>query len=124
MFARRQRTAPPATPAVLATVHAQLVPVADPDTSAITRERALRQRLGSMMQGHNNGTVVDYDRGDPVHSFERIVPHVNLPAQAYAQLGMRDQAIIGQPQIYDMGSTDEELTAYQAAMLARIARPK
>lgn len=112
----------PAASDAMATVHAVAVPVADPDTASIRRERGLRNQLGRMMQGHA-GDVVDYDRGDPEHSYTRVLSRTDAPAGLYARVGIADAAILGPPtEIYDVASTDPELTAYQASMLARITR--
>lgn len=103
------------------TVHPQTVAVADLDHDGRAFEQAIRYQTGRQMQGMS-GIVVGYDRGDPAHSEERVMPLTTLPSRAYAQLGMRDTQRLPQSEIYDTGSTDAELTAYQAAMLARIAR--
>lgn len=123
MFRRARSTAPPrSTPAVLPGLHVEAVLVADVDTGAINRERALRQMTGRQMQGVA-GSVIDYDRGDPAHSFMGVVAGVPSPARAYARIGRGlDQAQLANGEVYDLATTDAELTAYQQAMLARIAR--
>lgn len=104
-------------------VQAVAVAVAAPDTPAITRERALRYQTGRQLQGVS-GTVVGYDRGDPANSITTVIPSPadGMPTHAYARLGMADGIILTQPQIYDNASNDEQLTAYEQATLARIAR--
>lgn len=102
-------------------VHVECTAVADPDVASIERERAIRSMTGELMQGHN-GTVIDYDRGDPAHSFTAVVTTPIPVADAYARLGVRDAVHLANPEFYDLGSSDEQLTAYQANLFARIAR--
>jgi hypothetical protein len=119
MFRRGAR--PTREVAVLPNVHPQAILIADPDTPSITRERALRHQTGRQLQGHS-GLVVDYDRGDPAHSIETVMLPRHLPSGAYARLGMADAQRLPTTEIYDAATTDAELSAYQASMLARIAR--
>jgi hypothetical protein len=119
MFGRNRRR--PTQAQAMPTVHPYAVPIADPDRVAIDRERAIRHEAGRALQG-NAGYVVDYDRGDPEHSYTRVVQGTTGATAAIARIGMRDAIYLPTSEVYDTGSTDAELTAYQAAMLARINR--
>lgn len=124
MFGRnRGRDRAPVTPrgAIASGVRVDAVVVANPDYAAIGRERAIRAFAGYSNQAPAE-LVMDYDRGDPEHSYTRVVAPFNNPTDALAALGMRDGVYLAQGEVYDIGTTDEELTAYQAAMLARISR--
>jgi hypothetical protein len=122
MFGRgQQRSSAGGAPPVLTTVHAQPIMVADPDTFAIRRERAIRNVEGRGLQG-NTGYVLDYDRGDPAHSFEQVLQGTSVPANPYANLGIAEAVILAQTEIYDQAINDAELTAYEANLLSRIAR--
>lgn len=119
---RTRRPSPAAAPPVLPGLQLQTVLVATPDIGAINRERALRLATGRMLQG-GAGAVIDYDRGDPAHSFTGVVRGTPDPAAAYARIGRGlDQAQLPHPEAYDLGTTSEQLTAYQSAMLQRITR--
>lgn len=120
---RRPATTTPTNPRgeVGARVHAEAVAVADPDYVTIERGRALRAIIGRGLQG-GAGIVIDYDRGDPEHSFTRVVQPFHNPTTAANRIGMRDGVYLPQPESYDQGTTDEQLTAYEQATLARIAR--
>lgn len=102
-------------------VHAEPVATADPDWATIERDRSLRRIIGRGLQG-GAGIVVDYDRGDPAHSFERVVQPFHDPTAAANRIGMRDGVLLTQSEVSDWGSTNETLTAYEQAQLARIAR--
>ena len=119
----RRRATPNAAASVPMSTHIEAALVANPDTPAINRERALRYATGRLMQG-NAGMVVDYDRGDPEHSFNRVIAHTTSPAVAYGRIGRSGPAAAynPNPEIYDLGTTDATLTAYQVNMLARITR--
>lgn len=119
----RRRPAAAGPPAVLPGVHPQTVLVADQDTDALEREAGLRHMTGRQLQGVS-GYVVGYDRGDPANSYERLVPRASQPAAAMAHLAGHNALSDRLPgtEVYDTATTNEQLNAYQAAMLARIAR--
>jgi hypothetical protein len=122
MFGRTRAQQPP-TQALPVGVHAQAVAVADPDATNITRERSLRNQLGHSLQGQT-GTIVGYDRGDPANSITAVVRPLAIPSAAMAHVGFSDAQRFTDPsQIYDLGTNDPEMNAYQAALLARVTRP-
>lgn len=122
MFGRRRAEQPPTQAATVA-VHAQAVAVADADTVSITRERSLRNQLGHSLQGQT-GTIVGYDQGDPANSITTVMRPIALPSEAMAHVGFSDTQRFTDPQqIYDLGTNDPEMNAYQAALLARVTRP-
>jgi len=124
MFGRRRdRDRAPVTPrgTVAGGVRTEAVLVANPDVATIGRDAALRAFIGYSNQAPA-GQVVDYDRGDPEHSYTRVVVPWQDPTGSIARIGMRDGVHLAQGEVYDIATTDEELTAYQAAMLARISR--
>lgn len=107
-------------------MHLEAVLVANPDTSALNRERALRLALGRPLQG-GSGSVIDYDRGDPAHSFTGyappgLAPRVNAAQAAIGRSPSQALATLPDAEIYDLATNDGELTAYEQTMLARIAR--
>lgn len=96
---------------------------AEPDVRNIQRDRGLRWQIGRTLQG-DSGAVIDYDRGDPAHSLEAVVPPRTTPTQAIAQVSrIQDQAVIGGvPEISGVPMTDPNLDPYAALQWWRAAR--
>lgn len=121
MFGTRRRDRPSERPADLAVVP-DIGTIALPDVAAIGRQRALDHRLGAGLAGHA-GTVIGYDRGDPAHSFERVVDPIRSPTAALARIGTPADAtrMAPPPEVTDMASAFE-LGAYQSTMWTRGSR--
>lgn len=124
MFTRRTRGPGVTSPAPGPTlpVYAAVVATAAPDTLARNRERSLRNQIGHALQGQSAG-VVGYDRGDPANSITAPITVQPTVAAAQARVSYADaQRFTDQAQVYDLGTNDPEMNAYNAALLARIAR--
>lgn len=96
--------------------------VARPDGAAIDRVETLNARVGATLRGYS-GTVVRYDRGDPVVSLTgpvQSVPYAPVAA-ALAQIG-RPSAVAGVavPEFSSLAFTDPSLDPWNALLWQRL----
>lgn len=124
MFGRTRHAAAAAAPGSAGRIQHVLVPVPEADTANINRYRGLVGQIGAGLQG-GSGYVIGYDRGDPAHSLNAVIPVATTPTAAIADVSRpADAALIAPtPQWQNMVSTgDPGQDAYQVALFQRIAR--